>query len=340
MSGIYYFQRFSQKENVVTNNTLLLFSRFYHYNTIRFQDFLSDLFGNVPGLQVGPQFEQQVRNKGSIPDGMISQTSFKVVIETKLYGNYNKDQIIQHLNKFENEDLKILLLIDPHPVGQGFIKNVKQEINTFKSQTGKDVLFIPSTFETIIKTMRDHLLDQDYEMQEILEEYEAFCSEENLLPDNNYLMKAVPCGFSLQHNLKYNIYYDPITRSYRNYKYLGLYNLKTIKAIGEIRDVITADYDFNTKKLEVKEHLNTNLVSPDDEEAIKGIIEDTMNELNIDLSKGQKFYMVYKFYDTNYRKTSKLPLRGGKYFDLKEIIGDKLPSAEKIAEILKEMSWE
>lgn len=340
MSTIHYFQRFSQKENVVTNNTLLLFSRFYHYNTPRFQDFLSSLFENIPKLQVGAQFNQQVRNKGSIPDGVIFQNSFKIVIETKLYGNYNKGQLLQHLNMFGNEDVKILLLIDPNPPDQNFIKDIKQEVKAFTSQTGKEVLFFPLTFEAIIQVMHDTLLDQDYEMQEILEEYESFCIEENLLPVNNYLMKAVPCGFSLQHNLKYNIYYDPITRSYRNYKYLGLYNEKAIKAIGEIKDVITATYDFTTKQLTIKEQLNSTPVSPDDERAIKGIIEDTKNELNIDLSYDQKFYIVHKFYETDYRKTSKLPLRGGKYFDLKLIIGNKLPTVEKIAEILKEKTWQ
>lgn len=37
MSKIHYFQRYSQKENVVTNNTMLLFSRLYSNYPFRFE---------------------------------------------------------------------------------------------------------------------------------------------------------------------------------------------------------------------------------------------------------------------------------------------------------------
>jgi len=40
MSTIHYFQRYSQKENMVTNNTMLLFSRLYHHSTNQFNQFL------------------------------------------------------------------------------------------------------------------------------------------------------------------------------------------------------------------------------------------------------------------------------------------------------------
>ncbi len=40
MSEIHYFQRYSQKENVITNNTLLLFSRLYNHSPQKFNLFL------------------------------------------------------------------------------------------------------------------------------------------------------------------------------------------------------------------------------------------------------------------------------------------------------------
>jgi hypothetical protein len=40
MSEIHYFPRYSQRENVVTNNTLLLLLRLYQYNRFKFEKFL------------------------------------------------------------------------------------------------------------------------------------------------------------------------------------------------------------------------------------------------------------------------------------------------------------
>ena len=85
MNTIHYFQRYSQRENVVTNNTLLLFSRLYTHNPYSFGGFINECL-DAP-LGVGVSFVQQKRasSKGSVPDGLISQSSFKIVIETKLY---------------------------------------------------------------------------------------------------------------------------------------------------------------------------------------------------------------------------------------------------------------
>ena len=93
MSNIHYFQRYSQPENVVTNNTLLLCSRLYQHSAYAFNGFLSDLLGGVD-IESGVQFAQQIKN-GSVPDGFILQNSFKLVIETKLYNQYTALQLAQ-----------------------------------------------------------------------------------------------------------------------------------------------------------------------------------------------------------------------------------------------------
>jgi len=107
MSRVHYFQRYSQKENVVTNNTLLLFSRLYNHSPTRFEDFLNALSGDGNlTFDVGMQFAQQEGNtkRNSVPDGLITQKSIKVVIETKLHGNYGLSQLSNHLESFQNED--------------------------------------------------------------------------------------------------------------------------------------------------------------------------------------------------------------------------------------------
>lgn len=56
MSNLHYFHRYSQKENVVTNNTLLLLSRLYAHNALYFEAFLADLLGaDAPGVGRDPR---------------------------------------------------------------------------------------------------------------------------------------------------------------------------------------------------------------------------------------------------------------------------------------------
>lgn len=338
MKSIHFFQRFSQKENVVTNNTLLLLFRLYQHDYVRFQLVLVQLLDNVPDLLVGAQFIQQVKNKGSVPDGVIFQRSFKIVLETKLYDNYSQKQLLEHLNSFGDEDHKILLLLNPNLPAADFINMIKGEIRKYNVQTAKDIVFIPTTFEKIIEVVRDNLLEHDYEMKNLVDDFEEFCVEENLLPINDYLMKAVPCGFSLQYNLKYGVYYDPVDRAFRNYKYIGLYKNKSVRAVGKIEKVVATDFDFSTHTLTIKDP--NHIFTTEEIKRVTDIILDTKKELSIDISKNHKFFIVDKFYETNYKKISKFPLQGGKLFDLRTIFAKDIPPIDKVAEKLKEETWE
>jgi len=115
MSNIHYFQRYTQKENVVTNNTLLLLSRLNSYSASRFDAFLNSIISDY-NIDSSIHFSQQSRGqKGTtLPDGMISQSSFKIIIETKLKTNqFDISQLVGHLQSFENETQKILLALSP-----------------------------------------------------------------------------------------------------------------------------------------------------------------------------------------------------------------------------------
>ena len=75
MSNVHYFQRFSQRENVDTNNTLLLLSRIQVSDPRLLRNVLAELFADIelgrPGFEVGVQFSQQTSApSGSVPDGM------------------------------------------------------------------------------------------------------------------------------------------------------------------------------------------------------------------------------------------------------------------------------
>lgn len=81
MSKIHYFQRYSSVENTVTNNTLQLFARIYNYSTSQAALLLNELIGEP--IEIGIEIKQQERGKKSVPDGKISQRSFKIVVESR-----------------------------------------------------------------------------------------------------------------------------------------------------------------------------------------------------------------------------------------------------------------
>ena len=70
---------------MTTNNTLLLFSRLYNNSNDKFNRFLVNLFEDESiEFDTKINFKQQVKSENSVPDGMIYQESFKIVLETKL----------------------------------------------------------------------------------------------------------------------------------------------------------------------------------------------------------------------------------------------------------------
>jgi len=95
MSNIHHFQRYSSPENVVTNNTLQLISQIYCYSPLKAKEFLNDLLEE--NLDLGVNIYQQAKGKTSIPDGYISQKSFKILIEAKTSADISIDQLLNHL---------------------------------------------------------------------------------------------------------------------------------------------------------------------------------------------------------------------------------------------------
>lgn len=107
MSGLSYFQRYSQRENHATNNTLLLLKYFYQKSPKRFSDLLENL-SEDDAFDVGVQFEQQIKGKHSVPDGLISQEPFHIYIETKVGSDLDAMQLFAHFKTLQ----------DKHPHGE------------------------------------------------------------------------------------------------------------------------------------------------------------------------------------------------------------------------------
>lgn len=91
---VHYFQRYTQKENVVTSNTILLLSRLYHYSPDEFFRFLKEsIFIDDNQFEPEIQFALQEKAQNTVPDATITQDSFKIVVETKLSDWFYTEQL-------------------------------------------------------------------------------------------------------------------------------------------------------------------------------------------------------------------------------------------------------
>jgi hypothetical protein len=337
MSSTHYFQRYTQKENVATNNTLLLLSRLYQYSPSKFNAFLAELLGDS-NVHAGVVFNQQKRYEDAIPDGIIEQESFKILIETKLLqSGYNKDQLINHLKGFENESNQILIALSSKKPSKTLEQQVNLEVAEFNQNNTKSVTFISTTFKDIVEIIRAQIDPYDFSFLEIISDFEDYCKTDKLILDGKSLMRVVPCGKSFDENFEYDCYYDSYDRKYSSHEYIGIYADKKIQGVGKIVNIIVASQENN--ELEIIDSMDI-VVTDKQKTSIKALIEAAWSNNGWDISTKHRYFFVDKFYKTNFEKVTKFPLQGTKFFNLLDFLKlKKLPSTEEIAKLLNEKTW-
>jgi hypothetical protein len=352
MSKVHYFQRFQQKENVVTNNTLLLFSRLYGSSPIRFEHFINSLLSEdgADTIDVGLSFRQQEGNgkRSSIPDGAITQKSIKVLIETKLYDNHDSSQLKRHVDGFGSEETQLLLLINPTEPSQQFNDKVIEFVNSHNEVNSTNIRYAAITFKHIVESMRSVISDYDVELNELVDDYSSFCDEAGLIPRHQFAMRAITAGISFDANVKYNIYFDPIERSFSRHQYIGLYKGKAIRAIGLLTKVVRVDFDIHTEtfnSIDIRDIFNqpnkSQKLTDAEILALKSIIKVAKDKHGWDIHVDHQFFFVEQFYPTHFAKSSKYPLMHTRFFDLGEELGvEALPGCQQIASLLNGKEWE
>jgi len=330
----HYFQRYYKKENVDTANTMLLLSRLYSFSPNKFFNFLSEFIPEDNTINLS--FNLQKKNKNSIPDAIIEQQSFKIVVETKLNSNFKINQLIDHLKSFKNEDYKVLLTIDPGEIKENIQIKIKKEIDKYNKQHKCNIIHKHITFEKLIDSIRKVIDSKDYEMNEILDDYQDYCFLEKLILDDWKRMRVQLSSQSFEINKKLNLYYCN-DRGFSGHKYLGLYKDKSVKAIGKVTSIITATYENN--KLLTENKINI------DKEKKKKILQaiEEARKIGHDLTKKSQYFFVDKFYDTDFKKITPHAPMGTRCFNLYEILKcdkNKLPSTEEIAKLLRDKNWE
>jgi hypothetical protein len=331
MPRVHYFQRYSQRENVVTNNTLLLFSRIYAFSPARLESLLSMLLGDTE-VNVGPTFQQQIRVKGSVPDAKITQPSFSLVIETKVDALVRPEQLKGHLNAFGDEDQKFLMLIQPAPLTGKKRSEIEQSLKVLNPT----VSFCATTFDEIIKGCEDIIQDYETDVRELIDDYRDYCAGEGLLPTAANTMRVVVAGATYEENFKYSLYYCPAERSFQPHAYLGLYHDKTVVGIGKLSAI--AEVEISGGQVRVID--STGTITDDDKRRILEATDYARLNHGWDLTYDHRFFLVERFVKTHFAKESKYPLQGVKYFDLRDALRRReIPDVEEIAEELSRQKW-
>lgn len=337
MAEIHYFPRYSQPENVVTNNTLLLFLRLYDHSRFKFEKFLSALCGDqevglpVPGLQ----FRQQVGTGKSVVDGYIAQDSLRIAIETKLSRQFDLSQLERHLAVFTDETSKLLILLSPTREAVS-----AEELALVRSKAAlRGVSVVPAAFEDVAREALACLSEHDEEMLALANDYASFCSETKLLPRDACILFAPGCGRSFEDNLKYRLYYCPAAWSRREAAYLGIYANRAVRAIGRIAKVVACEVDADSGT--VTELPGAGSLSPDERHRILAASQSALANNGWDLGRTpHKFYLCDRLEPTEFRKESPGGMRGHRYFDLEEILGGAIPeSVGELAQLLRRPVW-
>lgn len=338
MAGVSHFQRYSQRENHVTNNTLLVLRHLYQVSPIKLESVLNQLLGDER-LSLGLSFTQQVKGTHSVPDALIHQPDFRLYIETKLGASLDQNQLIRHIESVGRDvadtDVRAQQIILLGLATAEMRSREAAQISEFAASRG--VIFSSVTFAQLVSAIESVCADYEVSLQSIITDYIDYLNSENLLYAGEDWMLVVPCGTSLNENAEHHVYYDGAHRPRRSKcRYLGLYSEKRVALVGTITHVFVATY--RDGKLVVDEEERGKV----DEHALSratAIVEATTY---YDLKNGpHRFYVVDRFEPTRLVKKSKGPVRGAQYLKLSEVLGAPVAdlTTSALAEQLRERSF-
>lgn len=328
---IHYFQRYHSKENVATANTMLLLSRLYSYSSDKFFIFLKSQYFS-DSFEPEISFTLQKKNNESIPDAIISQESFKIVVETKMSDWFHTDQLIHHLGSFSNEKYKVLLTLAPVLMNDKTKSEFETELAEYNRANSCCIMHINTTFEELANAVSDVIDDRDYDMQSVLEDYIDYCNTDKLIisSDSWKYVRMQLSNATFEYNFVHNMYWVRSSVNFRSTDYIGLYRNKSMCAIGKISSIIIFSPDDDDEKFAVQKGKLT--------EEQKALIFDAAAKYSI--TEPHRIYFVEKYFQTDFRKITQGAPMGGRVFDLTQILGTtELPNTEKIAEQLKKKTW-
>lgn len=337
MALINQFQTYSQKENTVTNNVLLMLSRLYQINPSYYADYMAAITEASDGYEVIPSFMQQVGNKGNgIIDGYIQIPASKVIIETKLSSLELKGKLIKYTESFEQAEHKILLHLSNQRYSEGDEREINDKLKSLVK--GAPVFFYSKTFEEFAVQLDLLAREHPYEksLRELADDFTDYCEGGGLISNDRHILRAMACGQSFEINVKHQFYFDDAARGYRPFTYLGIYSWKSVRFIGQVENMIVADYSPTTG-LDVIESAHT--VTDQQKDRLICAIEESVSA-GWRIETGHRFFLLKDFHETDFQKTSPGGIFRVRYFNLKDILGNVPDATASIAEQLTHHTWE
>ena len=334
---IHYFQRYHEKENVATANTMLLLSRLYQYSSNKFFRFLkSEFFSDSFEPEI--VFNLQEKSVDSIPDATITQESFKIVVETKMSDWFYSNQLMRHLNSFKDEKYKVMITLAPELMLESKKADFEQQLKDYNDTQTYPVIHINTTFEGVANAIQEVIDDRDYEMREVLEDYLNYCYNDGLITvsDSWKFMRMQLAATTLDFNVREDIYYDNAERGFRAHDYLSLYKNKSVRAVGKICARILAVETIDGMQYEAE---YGELTEERKDKILRAITDGDGYGYDLRSIK-HRYFFVEKFHETDFKKITPRAPMGSRVFDLTQILEtDQLPSTQAIAELLKTKTW-
>jgi hypothetical protein len=330
------FQKYSQKENTVTNNVLLMLSRLNDLNVNYYKLIIERLNEDNKQQLYFPQpiFSQQVGVGNGIIDGQIEVKPSKILIETKLNHKEFQNKLLKYGAVFHKNCYNQLWHLSSKKFNENEVADINKRLKEIYPEI--KIQFNNLLFADLLDNLQG-IFDEnfhDMELKLLHEDFNNYCYESDLISNEEFNLLFVPTGFSYNWNRKHKIYYCPINWHSQNFKYFGLYNWKSVRSISEIENIIIADFNHKTDQL-----------------IIRGNNKHTQNQidrLHIGLTElgetqsGLKYYILpeNEFYETDFKKVSHGGIQGHRYKDLRDFLEkDDIKNAQQIASKLREVTW-
>lgn len=337
MSQFVYFQKYHGKENVHSSNVLYMLQKVYYYNPRKFYKFLEELLESEEPDNWILQFKTQEKHSKGVTDFSIIQKSFKIVVEAKeKYNHFDITQIERHLEALKNESIenKILLTLAPFENDQNVFLSLKQK--------HKEIIFLAITYKQLYEKLLS-VIDEmrDYELKDMVEEFYEYCNAEDLIDETDDTIMVRLAGSTIDFNIKEEnrIYYDKAGGKYSGFRYIGLYNNKSVKYVGKVVMIVEARLQNQEIQCELKYLKNGKI----DENILKRIKNamDNQAQLYDNTDIPHYYYLVDKFCPIeNFTKKSNRALYGKKKFFLRDLGLNPNAEVEEIAEKMKNRFWE
>lgn len=314
MANVSYFQRYSQRENHVTNNTLLVLRHLYEASPSKLQQVLRELLEDEQ-LSLGPAFTQQIKGSRSVPDALIEQQPVRIYFETKLSQALDLDQLKRHIDSISSaasgNQEAVLIGLSTAPM----LKADEDAVAEFAK--GRSVVFRSVSFAQLVDAVQNACAAHETALRAMVDDFVDFLGGEGLLYASDDWLIMMPCGVSYAENQRFGVYYDGAERPSRSpCRFLGAYKDKRVSLVGEILAVVIARYDLG--KVEILS-CERGSATPDMLDRVRQIIEATSY---YDLrTQEHRYFILDGFEPTDLRKITKGPVRGAQYLQLSSILG-------------------